>query len=55
MNYGKEGVDYLSIAISAIDSHDSITPIADCFMIERFFWTQTDPTIQKHDRLPSEV
>jgi len=52
MNYGKPGVDYLSIAISAIDNPNGLKPSADCFTENKLPWCTLDNTISHHETMP---
>ncbi|OUR95406.1 hypothetical protein A9Q84_16360 [Halobacteriovorax marinus] len=52
MNYGVEGTDYLSVAISAIDEPSNIAPVADCFVTDKFGWSCLDEGIKHFDALP---
>lgn len=52
MNYGIEGIDYLSIAVSAIDSPTGIKPIGDCFINTKLDWTVLDDSIEHFDEYP---
>lgn len=55
MNYGKGDVDYLSVAISAIDTPVDIKPSADCFISNKYSWTSIDENIVQHNELPEKL
>ena len=52
MNYGKEGTDYLSVAISAIDNADEFKPTADCFTKNKIGWVKLDDKVKSWDEFP---
>lgn len=53
MNYGKNGDDYLSIAITSFDSESDFRPIGECFVGEKLDFIKLDPTIAHFQQLPS--
>lgn len=52
MNYGKNEMDYLSIAISAIINQGDFRPIGECFVAEKLNFIQLDSSIPHHTELP---
>lgn len=52
MNYAKDGGDYLSVAISAVDNRPDLTASADCFCDDKLSWTKLDDSIDQFDGFP---
>lgn len=52
MNYGNEGVDYLSIAVSAIDNASNIQPAGECFTANKLDWVSLMQGIPAFTGLP---
>jgi hypothetical protein len=52
MNYGKDGGDYLSVAISAIDNQPELGASADCFSADKLAWVKLDESIEQFDEFP---
>ena len=52
MNFGKEGFDYLSIAVSAIDDPNRFKPSANCFVESKLSWCQLDTEVRCFETFP---
>jgi hypothetical protein len=52
MNYGKNDIDYLSVAISAIHNRSDFRPIGECYVGEKLFFTALDNSIPHFEALP---
>ncbi|MGV2831836.1 GFA family protein [Myxosarcina sp. GI1(2024)] len=54
MNYAKDGADYLSVALSCIDSPHQEKPIAHAFVANKAGWHQPSQDIPSYSGLPTD-
>jgi hypothetical protein len=55
MNYAKDNGDYLSIALSCIDTPHDLKPVADVFVSSKVNWHDLSGQLPHFDELPPDV
>jgi hypothetical protein len=52
MNYSPDGTSYLSIAVSALVEQEHLSPIGECYVLEKLNFTQLNEAIPHFKQLP---
>lgn len=55
MNYAKDNGDYLSIALSCIDTPHNLAPVANVYVSSKVHWCELSEKIPQFSELPSSV
>lgn len=55
MNYAKSHSNYMSVALSCVNSEHNISPVANVQVGSKAVWVNPDPEIESFDEFPADI